>query len=88
MEASYEVLGDTYSEGTSVVSEEVEEERPSTPTSQGQNGEEVRADVEDFVKAGLIQAGLAAVGFAISVAGIWGDGVPMVLQSETVVFGM
>ncbi|SPN97162.1 related to Rotein of unknown function localised to mitochondria [Cephalotrichum gorgonifer] len=91
MEASYEVLGDLQSEEASVASEEAEEEPPATPTttaSERQNEEEVRAQVEDFVKARLVQTGLAAVGFAISVLGIWGDGVQRVLQSETVVFGM
>lgn len=83
MEASYEVLGDAPSESASA-SEEAEEESPG----EAQNGEVVRAEVETFAKAGLVQTVLAAAGFAISVVGIWGDGASRVLQSETVVFGM
>lgn len=80
MEASYEVLGDSESAS---LSEEAEEE-----PAEAQNGEGVRAEVEGFVKGRLMQTGLAAASFAISVVGIWGDGVQRVLQSETVVFGM
>ena len=84
MEASYEVLGDAPSESASAASEEVEEES----AGEAQNGEGVRAEVDSFVKTWLVQTGLAAAGFAISVVGIWGDGVQRVLQSETVVFGV
>lgn len=84
MEASYEVLGDAPSESASAVSDEPEEEA----AGETQNGEGVRAQVEAFVKGGIVQTGLAAASFAISVVGIWGDGVQRVLQSETVVFGV
>lgn len=84
MEASYEVLGDAPSESASAISEEAEEDAAADK----QNGEGVRAQVETFVKGGIVQTGLAAAGFAISVVGIWGDGVQRVLQGETVVFGV
>ena len=82
MEASYEVLGDAPSESASL-SEEADEE-----SAEAQNGEGVRAEVDGFVKHALVRTGLAAVGFGVSVLGIWGDGVEKVMQSETVVFGM
>lgn len=84
MEASYEVLGDAPSESTSV-SGDAEDDGSA---AEAQNGEEVGAEVADFVRGRILQTGLAAAGFAISVVGIWGDGVQRVLQSETVLFGV
>ena len=70
MESSYEVLGDSNSEGggpaASVNSEDLEEEI---------NGEEVRGEVESYIKKQHVQTGVAALGFAMAVVGIWGDGV-------------
>ncbi|PFH61441.1 hypothetical protein XA68_17345 [Ophiocordyceps unilateralis] len=63
MESSYEVLGDAHSEGTS--EEDIED----------LNGEEVRAEVETLSRGYMARTGLAACGFALSVVGIWGDGV-------------
>jgi autophagy-related protein 33 len=69
MEASYEVLGatvsDAHSEGTAS-GEEIETEE--------QNGEQVRYEVEDFLKKQLVQTSVASLGFLMSVVGIWGDG--------------
>ncbi|KAG5930100.1 Autophagy- protein 33 [Claviceps africana] len=62
MDASYEVLGDVQSEAAS--EEEMEEV----------NGEEVRAQVESLSRSYLARTGLAAVGFAMAVVGLWGDG--------------
>ncbi|KAG6002566.1 Autophagy- protein 33 [Claviceps pusilla] len=62
MEASYEVLGDVHSEPAS--EEELEEV----------NGEEVRAQVDALARGYLARTGLAAVGFAMAVVGLWGDG--------------
>ena len=84
MEASYEVLGDAPSESASAASDEADEES----AAEMQNGEGVRAELDGFVRGRLVQTVFAAAGFAISVVGIWGDGVQRVLQSETVVFGM
>lgn len=63
LESSYEVLGDS-SEGEATPSEGEEEI----------NGEEIRKSMEGFRMAQALRAGLAGVGFAISVVGIWGDG--------------
>ncbi len=71
MEASYEVLGagsDTHSDGD-IEDADVEDEHA------GVNGEEVRIKVETFLKKQLVQTAVAGVGFALSVVGIWGDGV-------------
>ncbi|KAI1307769.1 hypothetical protein F5Y03DRAFT_115465 [Xylaria venustula] len=68
MESSYEVLGDSHSEeNTSSASgdEHLEEEI---------NGEDVRSEVEFFVRNQLVQTAVAGLGLAISVLGLWGDG--------------
>ncbi|KAH7163088.1 hypothetical protein B0J13DRAFT_615687 [Dactylonectria estremocensis] len=64
MEASYEVLGDSHSEPAS------EEDTDDV------NGEEVRASVEGLAKSYLARTALSALGFALAVIGIWGDGAP------------
>ncbi|KAJ1331518.1 autophagy-related protein 33 [Microdochium nivale] len=68
MEQSYEMLGsDAHSdEGSASVSDPEDEV----------NGEEVRAEIQTFVKTQLVQAIVSGVGFAMAVVGIWGDGVP------------
>lgn len=80
MEASYEVLGDSHSDegAASVSGEELEDDI---------NGEEVRGEVELFVKNQLVQTAVAGLGFAMAVIGIWGDGV-YTLASETVVIDL
>ncbi|KAI1649763.1 uncharacterized protein F4817DRAFT_14788 [Daldinia loculata] len=72
MEASYEDLGGSHSDEAS--GEEHEEDF---------NGEEVRSEVQHFVRNQLIQTALAGIGFAMAVVGIWGDGALDV--SETLV---
>ncbi|KAI0383891.1 hypothetical protein F5Y04DRAFT_249937 [Hypomontagnella monticulosa] len=76
MEASYEVLGDSHSEegAGSASGEELEEDY---------NGEEVRSEVEFFVRNQLVQTAMAGIGFMMAVIGIWGDGALGV--SETLV---
>jgi autophagy-related protein 33 len=78
MEASYEVLGDSHSdEGSAgLSSEELDEDI---------NGEEVRSEVELYVKNQLVKTAVAAVGFMMAVVGIWGDGVYDLAGSETLV---
>ncbi|KAI1197740.1 hypothetical protein F5X97DRAFT_324163 [Nemania serpens] len=63
MVASYEVLGDSHTEegDNEFVDEEV-------------NGEEVRSEVEVFVRDQLVRTAVAGLGFAVAVLGIWGDG--------------
>ncbi|KAH9902211.1 hypothetical protein F4778DRAFT_114499 [Xylariomycetidae sp. FL2044] len=76
MEASYEVLGDSHSEeGTGSASgEELDEDF---------NGEEVRSEVEVFVRNQLVQTAVAGVGFMMAVVGIWGDFAHVVVE-ETI----
>lgn len=38
------------------------------------NGEEVRNRMEQFQMAQVVRAGIAGLGFLMSVVGIWGDG--------------
>ncbi|EKJ78578.1 hypothetical protein FPSE_01244 [Fusarium pseudograminearum CS3096] len=64
MEASYEVLGDAHSEPAS--DEDIEDI----------NGEEVRAEVEGLTRGYLARTAISALGFAMAVVGIWGDGAP------------
>ncbi|KAI0430077.1 hypothetical protein F5Y09DRAFT_242263 [Xylaria sp. FL1042] len=68
MEASYEVLGDSHTEestGSASGDDNVEEDI---------NGEEVRSEVEFFVRNQLVQTAVSGFGLAIAVLGIWGDG--------------
>ncbi|KAH6898607.1 type III restriction enzyme [Thelonectria olida] len=64
MEASYEVLGDMHSEPAS------EEDMDDV------NGEEVRASVEGLARSYLARTAISALGFAMAIVGIWGDGAP------------
>ncbi|TVY28933.1 hypothetical protein LHYA1_G001708 [Lachnellula hyalina] len=66
MDASYEVLGasDRDSEGTASGEE----------TDEDVNGEDVREQMEGFMKRQIATTVLAGLGFAMSVVGIWGDG--------------
>ena len=64
MEASYEVLGDVHSEPAS--EEDIDDV----------NGEEVRATADGLARGYVVRTGLAALGFAMAVVGIWGDGAP------------
>ncbi|GFP53805.1 hypothetical protein ACSS6W_001414 [Trichoderma asperelloides] len=66
MEASYEVLGDSHSEG----------DLPSESELEDINGEEVRANIDGAARAYLARTGFAAAGFVLSVIGLWGDGAP------------
>ncbi|KAF4123948.1 autophagy-related protein 33 [Geosmithia morbida] len=77
MEASYEVLG----EEMHVAEEEEEEEEEGTVINEQDdyldtvNGEEIRAEALGSSRTHAVRTGLAAVGFLMSVVGIWGDGV-------------
>ncbi|KAK4059762.1 hypothetical protein Trihar35433_10578 [Trichoderma harzianum] len=70
MEASYEVLGDSHSEG----------DLPSESELEDVNGEEVRANVEGTARAYLVKTGFAAAAFVLSVVGLWGDGAPRTVR--------
>ncbi|KAG4442310.1 hypothetical protein IFR05_002234 [Cadophora sp. M221] len=66
MDSSYEVLGasDRDSEGT-ISGEEMDEDV---------NGEEIRQQVEVYMKVNIAKTIVAGIGFAMSTIGIWGDG--------------
>ncbi|KAI1150266.1 hypothetical protein F4825DRAFT_452656 [Nemania diffusa] len=69
MVASYEMLDDSHAEeggGDDVLDEEI-------------NGEEVRSEVEFFVRNQAVRTAIAGFGFAMAVLGIWGDGAHQVL---------
>lgn len=77
MDQSYEMLEDAHSD-EALSGEDAEEEV---------NGEEIRSDVDLFVKNQLVQTALAGIGFAMAVVGIWGDGV-FDVATETVVIAL
>lgn len=68
LEASYDVIGDSHSEGESV------EGCASDTDSEEVNGEEIRKAMEAFRFSQSIRTLLSGLGFAMSVVGIWGDG--------------
>ncbi|UKZ55108.1 hypothetical protein TrVGV298_008925 [Trichoderma virens] len=70
MEASYEVVGDSHSDG----------DLPSESELEDVNGEEVRANVEGVARAYLVKTGFAAAAFVLSVVGLWGDGAPRTVR--------
>jgi len=80
MEASYEVVGagDSHSDGAASEDMEPEEEARL-------NGEEVRGELEHFLKKQILQTAVAGLGFLMAVVGIWGDGTVQIFQSETFV---
>ncbi|KAK7741725.1 hypothetical protein SLS53_004786 [Cytospora paraplurivora] len=81
MEASYDVIGsDVHSEATldSASDRSVEEEQVATDGSV--NGEEVRGEVEAFLKKQVVSTATAGLGFLLAVVGIWGDGAGTVVK--------
>ncbi|KAJ4422881.1 hypothetical protein N0V82_002407 [Gnomoniopsis sp. IMI 355080] len=77
MEMSYDVIGsDAHSEATldSASDRSIEDERPVTPSSDNVNGEEVRGEVEWFLKKQAVSTAVSGLGFVMAVVGIWGDG--------------
>lgn len=64
MDASYEVLGDAHSEAAS-------EEEP-----EDLNGEEVRLEIDGLARGYVVRTGISALGFAMALVGLWGDGAP------------
>ncbi|KAF3767332.1 hypothetical protein M406DRAFT_38994 [Cryphonectria parasitica EP155] len=78
MEMSYDMIGsDVHSEATldSASEKSIEDDNVATPTSDNVNGEEVRSEVEDFLKKQIVSTAVAGLGFVMAVIGIWGDGV-------------
>lgn len=80
MEASYDVIGsDAHSDSASDRS--IEDDGAAAADI---NGEEVRGEVEAFLKKQVVSAATAGLGFLMAVVGIWGDGA-VGYVSETVV---
>lgn len=77
MEMSYDVIGsDAHSEATldSASDRSVEDDTAATPASSDNvNGEEVRGEVEGFLKKQAVSTAVAGLGFLMAVVGIWGD---------------
>ncbi|KAI1111982.1 hypothetical protein F5Y14DRAFT_423264 [Nemania sp. NC0429] len=76
MVASYEVLGDSHMEASATSDGDLAEEEV--------NGEEVRSEVEVFVRDQLVRTAVAGLGFAVAVLGIWGDGAHQVADKYLV----
>lgn len=77
MEMSYDVIGsDAHSEATldSASDRSVEDDSPVTPGSDSVNGEEVRGEVEWFLKKQALSTAVSGLGFVMAIVGIWGDG--------------
>lgn len=77
MEMSYDVIGsDAHSEATldSSSDRSVEDDSPVTSGSDNVNGEEVRGEVEWFLKKQALSTAVSGLGFVMAIVGIWGDG--------------
>lgn len=80
MEMSYDMINsDAHSEATldSASDRSLEEDSAAaTPGSDPNNvnGEEVRGEVEGFLKKQVVSTAVAGLGFVMAVIGIWGDG--------------
>lgn len=81
MEMSYDIItSDAHSEATldSASDRSLEDDSAITPGSDNNNnnvnGEEVRGEVEVFLKKQIISTAVAGLGFVMAVIGIWGDG--------------
>ncbi|KAL2267816.1 hypothetical protein VTJ83DRAFT_5093 [Remersonia thermophila] len=79
MEASYELLGsDAHSEGSAG------EDLESTEDVEV-NGEDVRVEVEYFLKQQIVRGAVAGAAFFLSIVGLWGDGVATVYGPAVVI---
>lgn len=89
MEMSYDVIGsDAHSEATldSASDQSIEDDTNTTPTSPDNvNGEEVRGEVEGFLKKQAVSTAVAGLGFVMAVVGIWGDAAATTVDELVVV---
>ncbi|POS69436.1 hypothetical protein DHEL01_v212168 [Diaporthe helianthi] len=83
MEASYDVIGGSDAHSDSASERSIEEDAATTADNNF-NGEEVRGEVEAFLKKQVVSTATAGLGFLMAVVGIWGDGA-VGYVSETVV---
>lgn len=75
MEMSYDVIGaESHSDATldSASDRSIEEDTPAS--SDSVNGEEVRGEVEWFLKKQTVSTAVSGLAFVMAVVGIWGDG--------------
>lgn len=74
MEMSYDMIGsDAQSEVTLDSASDRSVEDTNEPAEGTVNGEEVRGEVEGFLKKQVVSTALAGLGFVMAVVGIWGD---------------
>lgn len=83
MEASYDVIGGSDAHSDSASDRSIEDDPAAADNNV--NGEEVRGEVEVFLKKQVVSTATAGLGFLMAVVGIWGDGVAVGYVSETVV---
>lgn len=79
MEMSYDMIGSTDAHGEAALdsasdrsAEDAGEPAVETTTTTV-NGEEVRGEVEAFLKKQVASTALAGLGFAMAIVGLWGD---------------
>ncbi|KAH8765591.1 hypothetical protein F5883DRAFT_420908 [Diaporthe sp. PMI_573] len=82
MEASYDVIGGSDAHSDSASDRSIEDDAAAADNNV--NGEEVRGEVEAFLKKQVVSTATAGLGFLMAVVGIWGDGA-VGYVSETVV---
>lgn len=63
VEQSYDTLGDSNSDGTE-----------SDDLAEDVNGEEIKAQMEQFGRRMMKQTAITGVSFAMALIGLWGDG--------------
>lgn len=77
MEMSYDMIGsDAHSEGNldSASDRSIEDaNEPIETTETTVNGEEVRGEVEGFLKKQVVSTALSSLAFVMAIVGIWGD---------------
>lgn len=76
MEMSYDMIGsDAHSEVTMDSASDRSAEDANEPAEGTVNGEEVRGEVEGFLKKQVVSTALSGLAFAMAIVGLWGDGV-------------
>lgn len=77
MEMSYDMVGsDIHNEGTfdSASDKSIEDDAAANTTSDNVNGEEVRGEVEVYLKRQATRTAVAGLAFFLAIVGLWGDG--------------
>lgn len=66
---------DAHSEVTMDSASDHSAEDANEPSEGTVNGEEVRGEVEGFLKKQVVSTALSGLAFAMAIVGLWGDGV-------------